>query len=121
MPMAPIDVAVLQDHAAVMVLKFVAIEEVLLVDLDSIPLLGQMKQSRARAVTGRAEDIVASDDWRWNVRRAIGNVAVTPEKFAVAGPHADDAAADELHVLLHAAGIGNDDRRVSRSSAAAVA
>ena len=58
--------------------------------------------------------MVALDDRRRDVGHVVGDAVVAPEELAVADARTPtSAAADELHVLLHAAAVRDHDRRVA--------
>src|SRR5262249_2490321 len=112
---AKIDVPVFEYHLAVVILCLVPGQKVFLFTLHAIAVFHELEQGRAGAVARGGEDVIAADDGSRNVGRFVGDVFIFPEQLAVASSHADDSAADELHILLHAAGVRNDDGRVSRA------
>src|SRR5438876_12373504 len=104
-----------------MVLGLVSGQEILLFATDAIAIFDKLEQCRASLITGGTEDVIAADDRRRDVRGLIGDVVIAPEEFTVTGAHADYAAADELHILFHAAGVRNNNRRVAGALLACVA
>src|SRR5262245_41215780 len=112
---AAIDVTVLLDHPAVVVLHLAGREEIDLLRVEAVPRAIELEQGRAGAVAAGAEHEVAAGQGRRDVRGAVGDAVVRPEERALGRINANHAAADERHVLLHAAGVGNHDRGVTRA------
>ena len=79
---AGVDVAIVQDQAAVVVLKRVAVEEVDLLGADAVTLGGQPQQRGTGAVAGGGEDEVALDQRRRYVGDVVGDPVVAPQKAA---------------------------------------
>ena len=112
---ATVDVAVPQHHPAVMILELRGLQKILLFGFDAVAVLGELQQGRTGLIASGAEDEVATDEGRGDVGGFIGHAVIAPEIFAIAGPHANHAAADELHVLLHSRAAGNDDAGIARA------
>ena len=105
------DVTVDKDHAAVVVLESFGFEKINFLGRITI----EFEKGRAGAVTGGAEDVIASDDGSGNVGGRVGDRIVGPEVLAVASADADDTASGHLDVLLHTTSIGNRDATISGS------
>ena len=103
------DVSVDKDHAAVVVLESFGFEKINFLGRITI----EFEKGRAGAVTGGAEDVIASDDGSGNVGGRVGDRIVGPEVLAVASADADDAASGHLNVLLHTTSIGDGDAAIS--------
>ena len=91
MAVAAVDVIAQHDHAAVMILQTVALEEIDFLGLDAAVLGEQLQESGPRAIAGGSEDIIVLDQRGWNVGGAVGDRLVVPEQFAGGGIDADQS------------------------------
>src|SRR5262245_18692979 len=99
---AGVQIALVENDSSVMVLERSRWQEIDLGGLDTVRGRSELEKSRTGLVSRRAEDEISAHDRSRNVRDVVRDAVVAPEELPVRGANADEAAADELHVLPYA-------------------
>ena len=108
-----VDVAIDEDHAAVLVLKVPRLDEIDLPGSKAAIFADHLDECSPGIVGCRYKNIIAANDRRGDVGYRVGDAVIAPQKPARFGVDAYHSAAQHLNILPNAVYIRSHSRRIA--------